>query len=161
MLSLPLAVLERVWMGCRERKEAVGGTAAQPISLLFFVCGAGCRADGLVTSKTKMNSEKFARINLFSLMWDVKHSHAQVSLHAYHRPTGRTYRCPVGLKHTPSAWRVCWRSVKCVLGLRNVIPVFIEIAYGALECKILPNTSCVTYQRFSFPKAVGVFKARS
>lgn len=118
VLSLPLTVLERGWRGRTEReKGTVGVIAVQSTSLFFFLCWAGWLADGLVTSKMKMNAVKFACVNFSSLRWDLEHSQTQTSTfihsHTYHRYTcmhsqWHARPCPAGFNHTPSA---CGESV--------------------------------------------------
>lgn len=49
--------------------------------------------------------------------------------------------------HHLHAWKVCRRSVKRVLGLRNVVLMFIAIAYVALECKECYQTLLVILHR--------------
>lgn len=46
-----------------------------------------------------------------------------------------------------------------MLGFKNVFPVFVAIAYVALECKVLQNTSCIRRQLPSRPMIVGVLRA--
>lgn len=141
------------WSDCRwdlehgEEKRAVGAWL-QCNPLLFIIIffplgGAGWQADGLVTIKTKKSAEKFARVNSLSPRWDVEGT--PTGLHAYRRHT-HAETVPAGFKHTICMGRVCRRSVKCVLGLKNVFPVFVAIAYVALECKVLQNTSCISRQ---------------
>lgn len=69
VLSLPLTVLQRGFKGCRERgggRGRGGGGLSYSLLVFFFssLCRAGWLADGLVSSKMKMNAvKKFACVN--------------------------------------------------------------------------------------------------
>lgn len=101
----------------RERKGLWELLQCSPLLFFFFLCWAGWLADGLVTSKMKMNAVKFACVNFLSLRWDLEHSRTWtgtfIHWHTYHRYTcmhaqWHARPCPAGFNHTPSA---CGESV--------------------------------------------------
>ncbi len=124
--------------GVRREKEP--GVIASNSSFFFFRCGAGWLADGLVTSKMKMNAVKFACANFSSPRWDLERSHRNTrthiaDTHACRHADMRGLALLALNTHHLHAEKVCRRSVNGLLGFGNVFQMFIAIAYVALECK--------------------------
>lgn len=132
--------------GCAERgKGTVGVIAVQSTSLFFSCVEQDAKQMVLLPAKWKWTQE-----NLLVLIsrpsGETLSTHIHGQAHSYiHTHITDTRACTLNdmhglallalIAHHLHAEKVCRRSVKQVLGLRNVFPMFIAIAYVALECK--------------------------